>query len=383
MSVTVTNPASNTSASAVTTLTLTSAVTSAGDNKIRLVAIQLLRSGSSISPGTVTVTYNSVAMTLVSSVDVTGAPYQRTLLFAINLGSTTPTANIVASWTNAANVIIQTAVVHDLLQQNAEVTATSNTTNGPTSITTLSANDVLVGVAGAGGGADLSGLDASETPFMAAALINSGLLTESQMGFSYREQAAAGPTSMVGWSSASTRESHVVAAFAPVVTAVTEGWGRDTWGSNAWGSDAASVTLTGLGATSALGSVTVRAGALVGATGLGAVGSVGTADAVGRANVALTGTTAQALLGAVSLVTNNNISVAGFEATASVGTVATSAASSVYVTGVQGNGAVGRVLVWGVINDGQTADWQPVNDSQTDTWVPVTDGNTVTWVEIP
>jgi hypothetical protein len=43
----------------------------------------------------------------------------------------------------------------------------------------------------------------------------------------------------------------------------------------------------------------------------------------------------------------------------------------VYLTGVQGTGAVGKVLVWGVIDDSQTANWQNVNDSQTAVWTRI------------
>ena len=53
------------------------------------------------------------------------------------------------------------------------------------------------------------------------------------------------------------------------------GWGRGTWGSNTWG-EPNPVTLTGLAATSAVGSVTIVAKANVIPTGQSATGSVGT-----------------------------------------------------------------------------------------------------------
>ena len=57
--------------------------------------------------------------------------------------------------------------------------------------------------------------------------------------------------------------------------------------------------------------------------------------------------------------------------------------ASVILTGVEAKGYVAKVLVWGQINDNQTANWQPVADSQTSNWSPVNDGNTVVWTQIP
>ena len=51
------------------------------------------------------------------------------------------------------------------------------------------------------------------------------------------------------------------------------GWGRGTWGEGAWG-EPVPVTLTGLAATSALGTISVVAKANVIPTGQSATGSV-------------------------------------------------------------------------------------------------------------
>jgi hypothetical protein len=76
------------------------------------------------------------------------------------------------------------------------------------------------------------------------------------------------------------------------------GWGRGTWDEGAWG-EALPVTLTGLAATSALGTLTFDA----------------------EANVTVASQLGTTALGSISLVTNNAISVSGLSATSALGSL--------------------------------------------------------------
>ena len=69
--------------------------------------------------------------------------------------------------------------------------------------------------------------------------------------------------------------------------AFVSGWGRSTWGSGTWG-EASAVTLTGLGATTALGTISVTADANVAETGVAATGAVGSQTVTGTSNLSLT-----------------------------------------------------------------------------------------------
>ena len=105
------------------------------------------------------------------------------------------------------------------------------------------------------------------------------------------------------------------------------------------------VSVSGVSATGAIGTVSVSGAAIVAVTGVSATGAVGTVTVTGTAVVSLTGVSATGAVGTVALVTNANISVTGVSATGAVGTVSVSGAAIVSVTGVSATGAVGTITV--------------------------------------
>ena len=128
------------------------------------------------------------------------------------------------------------------------------------------------------------------------------------------------------------------------------GWGRGAWGDGAWNAEAP-VAVTGPAATSALGSVTVAASALVVETGVEGTTQLGGVSSdtfqVVRPNPT-TGTTA---LGSVSIQAGAIVTETGVAGTTAVGTV--DAQSVVPVTGVTAQGFVSDVLAFTAQADAQ------------------------------
>lgn len=56
---------------------------------------------------------------------------------------------------------------------------------------------------------------------------------------------------------------------------------------------------------------------------------------------------------------------------------------NVYPVGVQLYVNIGQALVWGMIDDRQTANWQNVNNSATTGWTEINNGQTPGWNQIP
>jgi hypothetical protein len=104
--------------------------------------------------------------------------------------------------------------------------------------------------------------------------------------------------------------------------AFLNGWGRGTWGELEWGEGSIPVTLTGLSATSALGTPGVNGKAVAAVAGitatLGAVSVTINADA----NATLTGLASTSALGTLTSVTGKaNITPASQVGTSALGTV--------------------------------------------------------------
>ena len=71
--------------------------------------------------------------------------------------------------------------------------------------------------------------------------------------------------------------------------AIDTGWGRDSWGSGPWNQPAdIEVSVSGLSATSALGTTAQSAAANTPVTEQGATSGLGTLAFIGKANVAVT-----------------------------------------------------------------------------------------------
>ena len=120
-------------------------------------------------------------------------------------------------------------------------------------------------------------------------------------------------------------------------------------------------SVTGLAATSAVGSVTVVGPANVSVTGIAGTGGVGsvTVDAAGQVEV--TGIAATGGVGAVTITqgTGVNVALTGSFAVGRVGVASATGEIQIQVTGVAATGGVGQVtpFAWNPIVPDQTANW--------------------------
>lgn len=153
----------------------------------------------------------------------------------------------------------------------------------------------------------------------------------------------------------------------------------------------ASATLTGLSATGYTGTITVIAGAVTSLTGVSATGSLGTVTTSGKSNIALAGVVATGYASTASVSGKSNLTLtgtvgtgavgtvterssyylSGVSATATTGTITAKGGSTLTLSGVYGTGYITTVLVWGLVDDSQTANWTPVNDSDTVVWTQI------------
>ena len=120
-------------------------------------------------------------------------------------------------------------------------------------------------------------------------------------------------------------------------------------------------SVTGLAATSAVGSVTITGPANVSVTGIAGTGGVGsvTVDAAGQVDV--TGIAATGGVGAVTVTqgTGVNVALTGSFAVGRVGVASATGEIQIQVTGVAATGQVGQVtpFAWNPIVPDQTANW--------------------------
>lgn len=159
------------------------------------------------------------------------------------------------------------------------------------------------------------------------------------------------------------------------------------------------VSPTGVFSTSSIGSVTVSGAGNVTLTGVFSTGSVGSISATGVANVTLSGVSSTSSLGAISVTVGGavnvnptgqfstsslgtltvtgvgNVSPTGVVSISSIGsvTVVTNTGSpvSVSLTGLSSTSLIGFSLVWGKLDDSQTAGWGNIDDSQTAGWTVI------------
>lgn len=119
-----------------------------------------------------------------------------------------------------------------------------------------------------------------------------------------------------------------------VSTEINVGWGRAAWNDDAWGI-AGDILLDGQQATASVGSLTPAD--VMGVTGVSATTSVGSPVVVGDITQALTGVSATASVG--SLLPADVIGVTGVSATTSVGSL--SPADVIGITGVSATSSLG------------------------------------------
>ena len=150
-----------------------------------------------------------------------------------------------------------------------------------------------------------------------------------------------------------------------VLTEINTGWGQDTWGNETWGQSGLVVPLTGLSATTAIGSLTVvqepgwgtldwgenswgnvtgTEETLTGLSAIAAVGAIAPADVMG-----LTGVSATGAVGSPVARSDNTTTLTGQAATSAVGAVLIG--TGVSLTGLSATAAVGTPIVTGGLTE--------------------------------
>tara|TARA_R100001198_G_C5204443_1_gene192205 strand:- start:57 stop:1202 length:1146 start_codon:yes stop_codon:yes gene_type:complete len=120
-----------------------------------------------------------------------------------------------------------------------------------------------------------------------------------------------------------------------VSTEINTGWGRQPWNENAWGI-AGDVLLDGQSATASVGSLVV--GDILGLTGQSATTSVGSPTIIGDITATLTGQALTSSVGSIDIA-EQIVGLTGQSATSSVGSI--SPADAIGVTGVSATTSLG------------------------------------------
>jgi hypothetical protein len=143
------------------------------------------------------------------------------------------------------------------------------------------------------------------------------------------------PTVALTGLSATTTLGTATASFYP-------GWGTLTWGQNGWGTiTEGTVPITGISATTTLGTPIVGIG--VPLTGLSAASTVGSPTASSDNTTTLTGESATSSLGSVNI--NIGVPLTGISGTITVGTPTARSYHTIALTGLSATTAVGSVSI--------------------------------------
>jgi hypothetical protein len=135
--------------------------------------------------------------------------------------------------------------------------------------------------------------------------------------------------------SATTSLGTVTASFYP-------GWGTLTWGQNGWGTiTEGTVPLTGISATTSLGTPVIAIG--VPLTGISATSTVGSPTARSDNTTTLTGESATSALGSVNI--NIGVPLTGISAAITVGTPTARSYHTITLTGLSATTAEGSVTI--------------------------------------
>jgi hypothetical protein len=129
-----------------------------------------------------------------------------------------------------------------------------------------------------------------------------------------------------------------------VSTEINAGWGRLPWNENAWGI-AGDVLLDGQQATASVGSISPAD--VMGLTGVSSTTSVGSPTILGDVTVSLTGVSATTSVGSVTVA--DVMRLTGVSATSSIGTLSINSNPTVNVSGVSATSSVGSLTVTDVI----------------------------------
>ena len=124
----------------------------------------------------------------------------------------------------------------------------------------------------------------------------------------------------------------------------------------------ANISVTGLEGTSALGTVTPEAQAVVTIpdTLVATLGNVTVLVDAEATVIITTGVAATGAVGTTTTQTVNRFPVPGFNIVSSLGAITTDAEANISLTGVSATGELSNVNVWGLIDEDQTPNWQEV-----------------------
>jgi hypothetical protein len=154
------------------------------------------------------------------------------------------------------------------------------------------------------------------------------------------------------------------------------GWGRGTWNELAWDSPIP-VVVTGVVATSAVGSVVVVPSIEVSVTNVIATGAVGAVTL--ESKYAVSGVAGTSAVGSESVTASALVSVTGVNASASTDNVTLE--SKYLVTGLSATTNLGKVLVYGVIGPSQTPNWVETS-IDANNWVSTSPSQEPEWSDI-
>jgi hypothetical protein len=157
--------------------------------------------------------------------------------------------------------------------------------------------------------------------------------------------------------------------------------------------NAVNVDVIGVAATGAVGDVTVGISQQVAVTGVAATGEIGAVEVSGAEIVAVTGVAALVAAGDIIVTTNANVPVIGVVTTGAIGNATAGQVTTVPAVGVSATGAIGNVsvelntnvLVVGVSAFGRVGGvnvWSDINTNQTPDWQGINTNQTPDWQDV-
>lgn len=141
-------------------------------------------------------------------------------------------------------------------------------------------------------------------------------------------------------------------------------------------------TITG---TTAVGNAVVFGGAVQGVSSDAKVSALGDEIITADCNVTaaqIGSVSATTALGNESLITENNIVPTGVSATSAIGSETVIAKAVIGVSGVTASVSIGDVRIWSEVDEDQSSNFVPVNESQTPNWNTVNDSQNPDWNEV-
>ena len=137
--------------------------------------------------------------------------------------------------------------------------------------------------------------------------------------------------------------------------------------------------------TTAVGNTVVFGGAVQGVSSDAKVSALGDETITADCNVTaaqIGSVSATATLGNEGVRTENRVPVTGLSSSTAIGSSTILASAVVVSQGVSAVITVKDVRVWSDVNDSQTSNFTPVNDSQTPNWSTVNDTQNPNWNEV-